>query len=95
MLRDYFKEQIEQFSPITEDILPQIEHRRVWSGKIMGVGDKVLFAFVFPLNEDDIKMIAVLERELDELNPKFQFVGFEKETIPVLKFSHDPKLRKL
>jgi hypothetical protein len=95
MLKDYFKEQLEQFSPITDEIYDKIEFKRVWSGEMMQIGDTVLFAYVYPKGEDDPKFAAFLERELDVLETTFEFVHYIKETIPALKFRGDNKVRNV
>jgi hypothetical protein len=94
-MRDIFKHQIEQHAKVTEDIFEKINFKRVWSGKMIEIGDRVLFALVFPKNEDDPKIMALLERELDELSSVFEFSHFDKETIPVLKFKGDTKVRNV
>lgn len=94
MLRQYFKAQIETHPTITADVFAKIEYRRVWSGKQIEINDKVLYAFVYPKGEDDYKFMAILERELNELENLFDFIEFERETIPVLKFKDDSKIRK-
>lgn len=95
MLRDYFKDQIEAHAMLTEDVLSNVEYKRVWSGAMMDVGDKVLYALAFPKGEEDPKMMSLLERELEDLHKIFDFVRYEKETIPVLKFKDDPKVRNV
>lgn len=95
MLRNYFKQQLDQYKKITSDIYDQITYKRVWSGKMMEVGDTVLHALVYPKGEDDPQMIVCLDRELEELNTVFDFVHYEKEMIPVLKFRDDPKVRNV
>jgi hypothetical protein len=63
-----FKDQIKAYKAITSDILNQIEYKTVWSGKRIDIGDKVLYAFVYPLNSEDYKLATFLERELGEVN---------------------------
>lgn len=86
MLEQYFKEQIEAHPILTEDVLEKVEFKRVWSGQMMRVGDKVLYAFVIPKGETDPLIIQLLERELQNFDSMFTFVRFEKNTIPVLQF---------
>ena len=90
-----FKDQIRAYKAITPDILNQIEYKTVWSGKRMGVGDKVVYAFVYVLNTDDLKAITFLERELDEIASRFKFIRFENENdrMPILAFREDTKRR--
>ncbi len=67
-----FKDQIKAYKAITQDILNQIEYKTVWSGKRIEVGDKVLYAFVYPLNSEDYKLATFLERELDYISKSFK-----------------------
>jgi len=89
-----FREQIKVYNEITPDILDKITYKTVWSGKRIDVGDKVLYAFVYPLNSDEYKLATFLERELNELNQKFVFLQYVKGFIPVLKFIGDTLDRK-
>lgn len=84
-----FKDQIKAYKSITPDILNQIEYKTVWSGKRIQVGDKVLYAFVYPLNSEDYKLATFLERELDEVNQMFTYIQTIKGIIPVLKYKSD------
>ena len=84
-----FKDQIKAYKSITPDILNQIEYKTVWSGKRIQVGDKVLYAFVYPLNSEDYKLATFLERELDEVNQLFTYIQTIKGIIPVLKYKGD------
>jgi hypothetical protein len=90
-----FKDQIRAYKAITPDILNQIEYKTVWSGKRIEVGDKVLYAFVYPLNSEDYKLATFLERELDEVNQMFTFIQTIKGIIPVLKYKNDNLVRDL
>ncbi len=90
-----FREQIKVYKEITPDILDKITYKTVWSGKRIAVGDKVLYAFVYPLNSDEYKLATFLERELNELNDKFIFLQYLKGYIPLLKFKGDNLDRKL
>jgi hypothetical protein len=81
-----FKDQIRAYKSITSDILNQIEYKTVWSGKRIQVGDKVLYAFVYPLNSEDYKLATFLERELEEINLLFTHTQTIKGIIPVLKY---------
>lgn len=90
-----FKDQIRAYKAITPDVLNQIEYKTVWSGKRIEVGDKVLYAFVYPLNSEDYKLATFLERELDEVNQMFTFVQTIKGIIPVLKYKNDNLVRDL
>jgi hypothetical protein len=60
---------------------------------MINVGDKVLYAFVFDPSDDGLKLISVLDRELDTIANTFEFVAFKNKIIPVLKFKNDPKQR--
>jgi hypothetical protein len=84
-----FKDQIKAYKSITPDILNQIEYKTVWSGKRIQVGDKVLYAFVYPLNSEDYKLATFLERELDQVNQLFTYIQTIKGIIPVLKYKSD------
>jgi hypothetical protein len=83
-LRDYFVDQINSYKTVTTDVESKITYKRVWSGKLITVGDKVLYGYVQD-NNGNLKLFSLLERELDELNTLFDFVGMEDETVPVLK----------
>jgi hypothetical protein len=92
-MRNYFKEQLDFYPQITEDVLERAEFKTVWSGKRLQVGDKVVYALVYEINTDDLKAISFVERELDEIGNHFNFIRFENETIPVLSFKNDTKYR--
>lgn len=90
-----FKEQIDYYSCLTDDILDKIEFRLVWSGKRMVAGDKVLYAYVYEKGTDNLKMITFLERELHEMDRIFEFIDFHNDTfVPILVFRDDTKIRK-
>ncbi len=93
MIRDFFLPQMDQYPTLTDEVLEHVEFKTVWSGKRMEVGDKVLYALVFIQNTDDLKMITFLERELNEVDRRFNYVRYENETIPVLSFKEDKKIR--
>lgn len=90
-----FKDQIRAYKAITPDILNQIEYKTVWSGKRIDIGDKVLYAFVYPLNSEDYKLATFLERELGEVNQMFTYLQTIKGIIPVLKYKNDNLVRDL
>jgi hypothetical protein len=90
-----FKDQIKAYKSITSDILNQIEYKTVWSGKRIDIGDKVLYAFVYPLNSEDYKLATFLERELGEVNQMFTYLQTIKGIIPVLKYKNDNLVRDL
>lgn len=92
-MRNYFKEQLDFYPQITEDVLDRAEFKTVWSGKRLQVGDRVVYALVYEINTDDLKAISFVERELDEIGNHFNFIRFENETIPVLSFKNDTKNR--
>jgi len=90
-----FRDQIKAYKSITPDVLDKVEYKTVWSGKRIQVGDKVLYAFVYPLNSDEYKLATFLERELGEVNSKFDFIQKINGIIPVLKFKEDGTEREL
>jgi hypothetical protein len=92
-MRNYFKEQLDFYPQITEDVLDRAEFKTVWSGKRLQVGDRVVYALVYEINTDDLKAISFVERELDEIGNHFNFIRYEIETIPVLSFKNDTKYR--
>lgn len=89
----YFKEQLDYYPTITEDVLDRIEFKSVWSGKRISVGDKVVYALVFSPNTDDLKAITFLERELNEISNTFKFIQMEEGYVPILAFKNDIKKR--
>jgi hypothetical protein len=92
-MREYFKAQLAYYPQITEEILDKVEFKTVWSGKRIQPGDKVVYAYVYLLNTDDLKAISFLERELDEINTKFKFIKLEDDIMPILAFKEDTKKR--
>ncbi len=90
-----FKDQIKAYKAITPDVLDRIEYKTVWSGKRIQVGDKVLYAFVYPINSDDYKLATFLERELNDIASEFTFIQKIKGIIPVLKYKGDNLERPL
>lgn len=92
-MKNIFKNQIDYFPELTESALEKVEFKTVWSGKRLQVGDKVLYAYVYIPNTDDLKAITFIERELNELPSKFKFLKFENEDnmIPILSFNTDKK----
>jgi hypothetical protein len=93
-MRQYFKGQIDYYPELTEEVLERVEFKTVWSGKRMQPGDKVVYAYVYLLNSDDLKAISFLERELDEISSKFRFVKLEDDIMPILVFRGDTKKRE-
>jgi hypothetical protein len=93
MIKDYFKIQIESYPRLTDEVLDRVDFKTVWSGKRMVSGDRVLYALVYVPNTDDLKAITFLERELDEISSRFNFVTFENEGLPILSFAEDTKKR--
>lgn len=90
----YFQKQINYLPEITQDVLDRVEYKTVWSGKRIQVGDKVLYAYVYIPNTDDLKLLPILERELMDINNNFNFVSFdENEMLPILSFKSDTKKR--
>jgi hypothetical protein len=92
-MREYFKAQLAYYPEITDEVLERAEFKTVWSGKRMQPGDKVVYAYVYLLNTDDLKAISFLERELDEINTKFKFIKLEDDIMPILAFREDTKKR--
>jgi hypothetical protein len=92
MIQDYFRSQIDYYPALTSEVLNKAEYKTVWSGKQMTVGDKVLFAFVYVKNTNDLKAITFLERELDEIATLFNFIRLDKD-IPILSFKDDKTKR--
>ena len=90
-----FKDQIKAYNAITPDVLNRIEYKTVWSGKRIQVGDKVLYAFVYPMNSEDYKLATFIERELNEVGNEFTFIQKIKGIIPVLKYKGDTLERPL
>ena len=84
-----FKEQIRAYKVITPDVLDRIEYKTVWSGKRIQVGDKVLYAFVYPVGSEDYNLATFLERELNEVANQFAFTQKIKGIIPVLRYKND------
>jgi len=84
-----FKDQIKAYKTITPDVLERVEYKTVWSGKRIQVGDKVLYAFVYPMNSEEYKLATFLERELNEVALQFTFIQKVNGIIPVLKFKED------
>ena len=84
MIKDYFKIQIESYPRLTDEVLDRVDFKTVWSGKRMVSGDRVLYALVYVPNTDDLKAITFLERELDEISSRFNFVSFENEGLYVM-----------
>ena len=92
-MTEYFKYQIDFYPQLTDYVLERAEYKTVWSGKRMQPGDRVLYAYVYEKNTDNLKYINFLERELHELNSTFNFVKMENEALPILSFKDDPKKR--
>jgi hypothetical protein len=83
-LRDYFAEQIATNKIITPDAEAKITYRRVWSGKLIKTGEKVLYAYAQDA-DGNRRLFSLLESELDELSPYFEFIEMMDETVPVFK----------
>lgn len=92
-MREYFIDQINYYPKLTQEVLDRAEFKTVWSGKRMQVGDRVLYALVYPVNSDELKAITFLERELDELANRFRFIEYENDQMPVFVFKEDTKNR--
>lgn len=89
---EYFKPQLDTYPKITQGILDKIEYKRVWSGKMIGAGDVVVYAYIYEKNTDDLKLISFLGRELNELSKDFKFI--KMSTIPILAFADDKTKRE-
>jgi hypothetical protein len=92
-MRQYFKPQLDYYPTLTNDVIERAEFKTVWSGKRMQPGDKVVYAYVYVLNTDDLKAISFLERELDEISSKFKLIKVESDIMPILAFKEDSKQR--
>lgn len=62
----------------------KITYKRVWSGKLITTGEKVLYAYCI-VDDQDPRLFSLLESEVDELDKMFTFISMENETIPILK----------
>ena len=91
---DCFEQQLSVTNYITEDVYNQITFRRVWSGEMIQIGDKVVYGFVFDPKDDQLKLASFIDRELGNISNIFDVVGFKNVTIPVLKFKNDAKKRE-
>ena len=83
-LRDHFTDQINSNVTVTSDVEKKITYKRVWSGKLITVGEKVLYAYAI-IDDKDPRLFSLLESELNDLNNRFTFVGMENETVPILR----------
>ena len=83
-LRDYFKDQLKNNIKVTEDMLSKIDYKRVWSNKLIGVDDIVLYAYLQDKDGNNL-LFSLLKRELDEFDNLFTYISMENETVPVLK----------
>ena len=92
-MKQYFKAQIDYYPKLTQDVLDRAEFKTVWSGKRMQPGDRVVYAYVYVLNTDELKAITFLERELDEVSCKFKFIELDDDIMPILAFKEDTKNR--
>ena len=94
MIAENFKPQIDYLPKLTNEVLERAEFKTVWSGKRLQEGDRVLQAYVYVVGTDDLKSISFVERELHELDTRFNFIAMEQDIIPVLSFKEDTKIRK-
>jgi hypothetical protein len=92
-MREYFKNQLNYLPDLTQDVLNRAEYKTVWSGKRMQPGDKVVYAYVYVPNTDDMKIASFLDRELDDLSMMFNFIKLEDDMMPILSFKNDNKHR--
>lgn len=88
-MKEHFINQIQIYPTVVPQILDKIEFKTVWSGKRITVGDRILYAYVYPLNSNDIKAVTFLERELDELSNKFRFIKYYDDGTPIFVFKDD------
>ena len=93
-ISEAFKEQINYYRPLTQEVMDKVEFPVMWSGKRMGVGDKVLYAFVYERGGNDLKLITFLERELEEVEKVFNYIEITENYMPILSFKTDTKPRK-
>lgn len=83
-IRDHFADQIRSNVIITPEMDKKITYKRVWSGKLIAVGEKVLYAYAV-VDDQDPRLFSLLESELEELDSRFIFLSMENETIPILR----------
>lgn len=93
-MKQHFKAQLNYYPTLTKEVLDRAEFKTVWSGKRMQPGDKVVYAYVYLLNSDELKAISFLERELDEISNRFKFLKIEDDIMPILAFKEDTKHRE-
>lgn len=84
MLRDYFQDQLKTNKIVTADAERKITYKRVWSGKLITVGSRVLYAYAI-IDDQEPRLFTLLDSELEELDSRFTFVRMENETLPVLQ----------
>lgn len=82
-LREIFQPQIQTNPPITIEILEQVEFKRVWSGRMISVGDRVLYALVEEPQGEVI--MSLIDSEIEEISTRFEFVDMKNDTLPILK----------
>lgn len=95
MLRKYFTFQLENHPIITTDVYSKVEYRRVWSGNMIELGDRVLYAYVRTADMKTLQLMCILERELNQMDTIFMIDGNPEDTIPVLKFINEDKDYKI
>lgn len=78
-----FQDQINITPELSDDVLAKVEFKRVWSGKLIESGDRVLYAFL--KSDETLLLFIMLERELEELSSIFVFDSMYNETIPILR----------
>jgi hypothetical protein len=83
-LRDHFADQLHSNVTVTPDMEKKITYKRVWSGKLITAGEKVLYAYAV-IDDKDPRLFSLLESELEELDSRFAFLSMESETIPILR----------
>ncbi len=90
-MKEYFKEQLKICKPISEEDLPKLKGRSLYSE--YEVGDKVLafmersFGDIEPPDTTpniNLRMETIVKRELDKLEEDFKFIRMTK-TMPVLE----------
>jgi hypothetical protein len=85
MLRNHFEDQLRTNAVITPEMERKITYKRVWSGKLISVGDQVLYAYAVVDNKEP-RLFSLLDTELDEFDKTFAFIEMRDETIPVLRY---------
>lgn len=83
-LRDHFADQISSNAVITDEMERKITYKRVWSNKLISVGEQVLYAYMI-IDDKEPRLFSLLKSELNDFDKLFVFVSMENETIPILR----------